>query len=631
MQSSNRLNFALLALTGVLFLVACGPDLDLDEQGRYLVTTGSDDGEGSLRYVLTHAPANAVIYIDPSIQVIALEERLQIERNTTIIAGSEEHLILRGASNGALLVHEIVSFVEMENIAFEDAGSTALTVYADFTLRNGAFRRNGTQENALPGAIEAFGGIRLIDVELEENFNTFVRSQGGSFFHFENTTFKEPTDQTGDPHRGFLIFEGTVTENALIKDSTFEGNRKTIAGVTYGGGANLLVENSTFSRHRLASGNRGGGLLVFARSGEEVTIRDVEFTANGDVERAGPNGGLTVVLDGGATLHVEDALFRENRARGRAAGLHIEGADNGETVVIRNAQFQENRTGGTLGLGGGALFLNLGDSAKVLIESSLFSGNEATDAASALQITTQGSAQTEIDVQIFDTAFTGNGLESRSGTVRTAFNDSSTIHIEGSLFHGNFSNSRGTALAIGGGQRLTVLNSTFANNRNYDTATLYSTARDTALAFVTLVNNTHDQGGALLLPSGPQGFELTLYGSLLAGNTPSDIANPDAAIGTNLDLQFNVIGEFHENTDMIDFSDLSTNLVEELASSGIGVVSANGGPTSTVALDTNHLALGLIDEADCLDHNGVALAVDQRRSARPVDGKCTAGAWEQNP
>src|SRR5262249_33341660 len=56
----------------------------------------------------------------------------------------------------------------------------------------------------------------------------------------------------------------------------------------------------------------------------------------------------------------------------------------------------------------------------------------------------------------------------------------------------------------------------------------------------------------------------------------------------------------------------------------------NGGPTQTIALDSESPAIDAIPLADCTDQNSKPIHTDQRRALRrdPAEGACDIGAYE---
>jgi hypothetical protein len=72
-------------------------------------------------------------------------------------------------------------------------------------------------------------------------------------------------------------------------------------------------------------------------------------------------------------------------------------------------------------------------------------------------------------------------------------------------------------------------------------------------------------------------------------------------------------------TDQVDVHELALDL---------GPLQDNGGPTWTHALLPGSVAIDVIEEADCVDPDGLPLTTDQRDFARPMGGGCDAGAFE---
>lgn len=61
----------------------------------------------------------------------------------------------------------------------------------------------------------------------------------------------------------------------------------------------------------------------------------------------------------------------------------------------------------------------------------------------------------------------------------------------------------------------------------------------------------------------------------------------------------------------------------------VAALSANGGPTQTVALTGGSPAINAGDPTGCVDDAGTLLTVDQRGTKRPAGGRCDIGAYEQ--
>lgn len=169
---------------------ACGPCAELDDQGRCLATSNADDGDGSLRFVLSQAPSDAAIVFANHIEAITLSSRLDIQKNVTLLYEDPQPLRLTGGEEGVLVIHDIASSVAIENIPFENTPFTPIRAYTDLTIRGGAFLNNGTEANNSAGAIDISGGLHLEDVRFANNTNTYIRSQGGPFLMLDPTTFE---------------------------------------------------------------------------------------------------------------------------------------------------------------------------------------------------------------------------------------------------------------------------------------------------------------------------------------------------------------------------------------------------------------------------------------------------------
>jgi hypothetical protein len=112
---------------------------------------------------------------------------------------------------------------------------------------------------------------------------------------------------------------------------------------------------------------------------------------------------------------------------------------------------------------------------------------------------------------------------------------------------------------------------------------------------------------------------VTLYDTIVAGNTGS-VNNPTDVSGSFISLGHNLIGEANSQSSGFVSSDqvgTTTNPINPL----LGPLTANGGPTPTMALLTGSPAIGAGSSAN-------APATDQRGDPRPTSGALDIGAFE---
>ena len=392
-----------------------------------------------------------------------------------------------------------------------------------------------------------------------------------------------------------------IDDNATMGDLDITESLR-ISGA--GAAATLIDGNGTITRDRV--------FQIF--SGAVVTMSGITIE-NG---RASINGG-GIANDGDLTL--SNALIQNNQSTSQTQGGG--GIFNTGTLAIGQSTFSGNSTQGN----GGAIDIITGSAT---ISSSLIDGNSAVASGGGLAINAGGAQP--VTVSITDSTLSGN---SATGTL---VNGSATGGLGGGLFNfGRLSITRsilsGNMANIGGGiynngippgsllaGQLTVTDSTLSNN----TATSF----DGGGAFIvnqasfirsTITKNSSLQpgGGVAVETSGTNQGALNLQGTIIA----TQLAGGDCSGGTNIT----------SNGFNLD-SDSSCNLK---VSSGdlqgtdplLSAIGANGGPTTTYALQAGSPAIDVIT-------SGCSSAdLDQRGISR-ADGvnsgpSCDIGAYER--
>lgn len=301
------------------------------------------------------------------------------------------------------------------------------------------------------------------------------------------------------------------------------------------------------------------------------TLRDAVFYANAT---AGPdeinftNNGV-IFLTGPLPTFVDDLTID-----GGAYQLAISGNSNGRIfgidsgkVVVLNALHLVN--GQCFNCDGGAI-LNAGD---LTITNSAFSSNSAT-----------GNADF--------TSRMGGAIFSASG---------STLTISNSTFDNNSVSQSGAAPTLYGGAimtygTLTVYNSTFASN--------------SANVGGGGGGGGAGTGGAIAYNSPGSA---TLYNTILAGNSPNNCDDPLNSLNADT---FNLSSD-------ASCDNATQKTTSEIA---LGALADNGGPTQTMALGIDSVAIDAGDSTVC-DGNPGANSLDQRGEARG-DLQCDVGAFE---
>ena len=433
---------------------------------------------------------------------------------------------------------------------------------------------------------------------------------------------------------------GTWNAGTLeLRSATVQSNRAYALGETgdVAGGAGLFNDGGTLrmvfatvsSNNGITtkeflrdSGQRGGGL---ASTGGTVELDTAAFTSNragqpetessdGTVpEILGFGGGiyvdagdLTVVdstvinnigqTDGGGiwnagTLDMQGSVVQNNTASGGdeedetavtgGGGLFNQGSGTiANTRLYRNSAEVDNA-------GGGAI-LNTGDLDIADAEIGRNDGfhGAGIDNTGTLTLTRVflGAPQTE-SRNIADGD--GGGLRNRSGATAdlvdstVAFNDG----IEGG--------------GIWNGGTLSVVNSTFSNNRALDGgdggALFQADTGSANLSFATLAGNSAEgSGDGVALSTDGAASQVTVDSSILAGTAETDV-------------------------------DASNSLFDDAGVEGLELF---GGPLPTRPLASDSEALDFVLDADCTED------ADQRGATRPFDGDgdetadCDAGSYE---
>lgn len=282
----------------------------------------------------------------------------------------------------------------------------------------------------------------------------------------------------------------------------------------------------------------------------------------------------------GSTIVIRDSLFQGNVAQGGVLGLY--NAEIVNTRVISNTATGIDISGGTINLQSGS------------ITNSEIVGNYTT----------------------------GNG---------GGINGDGKIGIFNTLIAGNYSERRGGGIQYIGGPLLTIINSTIAGNfAEMDGGGIKFSA--SANNFLEIVNTTiygniadynqdgFGDGGGIIYEA--SSFEsVFLRNSILFGNIDTGGEAPDCE-GKIVSEDFNFVGSL-----------AGCDLVGDLINTLIGVdplllpLADNGGPTHTMALQSNSPAIGA---GSCFSSDGNLVIFDQRGFFRPA-ADCDVGAFELDP
>ncbi len=291
---------------------------------------------------------------------------------------------------------------------------------------------------------------------------------------------------------------------------------------------------------------------------------------------------------------------------------------------------------------GGALYIPWGNNAKVMIEDSTFSDNQARFGGA---IATSGYPTFRVNNSRFLANYSTDG-----GGAITYHCCSGLKTIINSLFDGNSTGVSGGAIGVNAGNR--IVNSTFINNHADDKggAVSYPPDRPASLYNVTIVGNTASEGGGLYTQDN-LGIARKLYNSIISGNRASssgdNCARSNGLIG--VEAKNNLFGTNGDPGGCIGFDPSSTGnitatgslgTIVEVDGDGKAVLADNGGGTETIALIQNSPAVDAGD--DSLLPNESSLGIDgdgdgivddpidydQRTEPRPSQLSTDIGAYE---
>ena len=369
------------------------------------------------------------------------------------------------------------------------------------------------------------------------------------------------------------IWSVNLNQVDAINGLTISGGKQTYgAGVLNFG--TLSMNNDVVSNN--VAGTSGGGGIYDVGS---LALTNCTVTAN-SCGASTCGGGLYVLT--GATATVTNSTFSSNVAGGTgSSGSEGGGICNSGTIVLTNSTLTANSAGSD----GGALY------------------NEGTMTATFCSFTNNTTGADGAGLHV-------NGI----------------ITINDGLIAGNTASSSGggmeeTEWEFGNTNILTVLtitNTTFANNTASGTAGgLVVWANGVTLTNDTFTGNRSisGTGGGLWLNA-----SLTLQNSIVSGNFGGNGTTANDISGTLASgSSFNLIGTGGAG----GLTNGKNGNLVGVASTGLGALANNGGPTQTIAL---------LPGSPAIAHGSNALvaagATDQRGFTRIVNGTVDMGAFE---
>ena len=320
------------------------------------------------------------------------------------------------------------------------------------------------------------------------------------------------TKEKGEDGAGAGVWTFSSTKLTL-ENTTFKNNHANGegGGAIYAGWRSTnIVINSTFEGNS-SSGNsltgkseRGGGAIA-VKSESSLTVRDSDFTSN-----TGINGGAINTVLGG--LIVENSTFTHNDSTpggsigphtfGYGGAIYSDGASatsdssTSGTIEIRNSRFEGNKGAGQ---GGGLLLYGYpGD--QVIIEDSTIIDNQVIESVNGDALG-GGLRHGNSKLTVRNTTFANNRALVQGGGLWIG--EESPVTIENSIFYDNRAESTdgkkglGGAILLGNSAQPTLIaNTTVANNyAGWQGAGFWGGGRNVTLENTLVADNVAHNGG----------------------------------------------------------------------------------------------------------------------------------------
>lgn len=275
------------------------------------VTTGADDGPGSLRQAIIAANAapGSTITFSPAVTLVSLESELLITENMTIIGNGSSLLEVTRATADLFRIFSI--------IGNPDAIAVSIT---EMTISN------GFDPTANGGGIIAINAtLNLEDVIITGN----LASNGGGIFASGSTislSNSVVSDNSSSIGGGINSSSSTLTLN----NSSVTGNTSSTGGGIFVTSSTASLVNSTISGNLAATGT-GGGILSSNSSSLSIESSTI---SNNTSETTG--GGITANL--GSSLSISNSTISTNNTIGNGGGIFL----SIENATIINSTITNN-------------------------------------------------------------------------------------------------------------------------------------------------------------------------------------------------------------------------------------------------------------------------------------------------
>ncbi|MEM7391598.1 MAG: choice-of-anchor D domain-containing protein, partial [Verrucomicrobiota bacterium] len=365
------------------------------------------------------------------------------------VVGSTFSFNRSGSDGGGLRTDEEVSLIDSTfyrkrstdgggGAQIEGSGSDSVVI--ENTVFNANVSSNTVNNNDDGGGLRIGNGV--LDIRDATFLNNYAGDQGGGLyinaavspFTLDGTLFQNNIANDGDGGGLRKVGNQTMTLNDCHVQNNTAANDQ--GGGAYIDGDVTLTGCRFFANN---SSQQGGALYIGGEDNnilEPTLISNCVFAAN----QSGNNSLLNNDDDSGAVhvnngyLYVYDTAFSNNIAQSAGGAMSLPGGLDGlplfqgcrfignqclggaigagsyngggaintdKELQLLNCVFGKNRQDGTLGAGGGAIYMNAPDNSRSLFENVTFAYNHSTDAGGAIR-TDRG------DIDIFNCIFWQN-------------------------------------------------------------------------------------------------------------------------------------------------------------------------------------------------------------------------------
>lgn len=250
------------------------------------VSNNDDDGAGSLRELLTTAPAGSTVFVEPEVQgtILLTSGPITIDSTVSLVGPGQSALSISGGDAQNILSIGAPGDLTLSGVTLTSSMGSAISNAGSLTLTDATIRDSTVSGFGRGACLSSFGTLSVARV-------TFT---GCSAFNAGAVD---------------------VAAQATFESATFTANSTTGnsgAAMIVDGAADVTITNCTFSGNFVTDADRVGGAIGVSADGPSsgrLVLRHNSFvdnTATGD--------GGAIYIDADATVDIEGNLFAGNTA-----------------------------------------------------------------------------------------------------------------------------------------------------------------------------------------------------------------------------------------------------------------------------------------------------------------------------